>query len=289
MLTEPQSDFVAAQPATDSGVKVISGMSSDDYHGEYLHTSSSQLVHVLQTPAHFKHHMQKVPDEESDLMKLGTAVHCALLEPGEFSTRYVLAPRKYDKRLKADKAEIAALEAAYPNKTLVTPEEAEKLHRVVAGIRQHRMASTLLSCPGESELSIFWRDPLTGLNLKVRIDRLAHYGVGNSLVEVKTTEDASRWCFEKKVVEMDYDMRAIMYQDALEKAYGLHAQIVWLVIERDTGFVTTYKPPLEMIQRGKSRYEEARLALAKARASNHWPSYQSGDEIEEIKLPRWAK
>lgn len=280
----------ATKPKTSaSQVQVFKDISSDEYHGERLHTSSSQLVRILQTPAHFQHHLQGSAEEESDLMRLGTAVHCALLEPKEFTNRYVLAPRKYNRTLKVDKAEIAMLEAAYPNKTLVSPAEAETLKRTVHGIRQHRMASSLLSCTGESELSIFWNDPLTGLDLKVRIDRFAHFGIGNMMVEVKTTDNASPRQFGKKIVEMDYDMRAVMYTDAIEKAYGIQAQIVWLVIERETGFVTTYKPSLEMIRRGKRRYEEARLALAKAKALNQWPSYQSGVAIEEIELPRWAK
>lgn len=280
----------AANPSLSaSHAKVFKDLSSEQYHGERNHTSSSQLVRMLQTPAHYQHHLQCVGEEESDLMKLGTAVHCALLEPKTFPNRYVLAPRKYNRTLKVDKAEIALLEAAYPNKTLVTPSEAEMLRKAVNGIRQHRLAASLLSGAGESELSIFWRDALTGLDLKVRIDRFAHFGVGNTMVEVKTTDNASPWHFSRKVIDMDYDMRAVMYTDGIEQVYGLQAQIVWLVIERETGFVTTYKPSPEMIRRGKKRYEEARLALAKAKALNQWPSYQSGDEIEEIELPRWAK
>ena len=84
-------------------------LTADAYHAEREHVSSSQLVHILQTPGHFKLHMEQSDAKESDLMRLGTAVHCALLEPHLFPTRYVYAPRAYDLRYGVNKIEVRNL------------------------------------------------------------------------------------------------------------------------------------------------------------------------------------
>lgn len=264
-------------------------LSSDAYHAERGHVSSSQLIHVLRTPAHFQYYAQQGSDEESDLMRLGTAAHCMLLEPDKFQGRYVFAPRHYDRRKKADLAELDAIAAAYPGKTILSPDERGTLTKISNGLRNHARARQLLGAPGVSEYSIFWRDPLTGLDLKVRIDRLIELGSSGIMLEVKTTDNASNEAFGRKAIDMDYDLRAVMYADGVFQARGYTPQIEWLVIERETGFVATYTPPPRLLNKARRRYEEARIALAHARAVNSWPAYQSGERSEMLELPRWFK
>jgi hypothetical protein len=264
-------------------------LSSQAYHDERGHVSSSQLIHVLRTPAHFLYHSLQGSSEESDLMRMGTAVHCMVLEPNEFQNRYVFAPRNYDKRLKIDQAEARAIAENYPGKTILEPRDQVTLNKIVEGLKNHAKARQLLAAPGQPEISIFWRDDLTGLDLKVRLDRLVRMGSTGVMLEVKTTENASREAFARKIVDMDYDLRAVMYADGVKKAYGFTPSIVWLVIERETGFVTTYQPTPKMLTRAWRRYEEARIALAHAKSLNSWPAYQTGESIEPVDLPRWVK
>lgn len=259
---------------------------ADEYHAEQEHTSSSQLVRILKTPAHFKFHKEQGGSEPSELMKLGSCVHCALLEPKEFPHRYVFAPRAYDRRRNVDKDEIQSIQQAYPGRELVAPDDALMLRRLGDSIREHAQANALVNAPGQPELSIFWRDTLTGLRLKVRLDKLLQLGSSRTLLEVKTTDRADETSFGWKIADMDYDLRAVMYADGVQKAYGFTPDIVWLVIERETGFVATYRPTPRMLARAKARYERARLALAEALNTNEWPAYQSGAAIDTVDLPR---
>lgn len=281
----------AVKPQIEDSVFVATSeeLSSQDYHDESGHVSSSQLIHVLRTPAHFLYHSLQGSSEESDLMRMGTAVHCMVLEPNEFQNRYVMAPRHYDKRRKVDLAELDAIASQYPGRTILEPSEQVTLKKIVEGLRNHAKARQLLSAPGQSELSIFWRDDLTGLDLKVRIDRLVQVGSTGTLVEIKSTEDASEEAFRRKIATMEYDVRAVMYADGCQKAFGFTPQIEWLVIERETGFVATYKPSPRMLRRARRRYEEARIALAHARKLNSFPAYQTGEVSKEIDLPPWIK
>lgn len=264
-------------------------LSSQAYHEERGHVSSSQLIHVLRTPAHFLYHSLEGSSEESDLMRMGTAVHCMVLEPKEFQNRYVFAPRNYDKRYKVDQAEAKAIAESYPGKIILEQRDQITLKKIVAGLQNHAMARQLLAAEGQPELSIFWRDDLTGLDLKVRIDRFVKLGSTGVMLEVKSTDNASPEAFGRKIVDMDYDLRAVMYADGLKRAYGFTPSIVWLVIERETGFVALYQPTPKMLTRAWRRYEEARIALAHAKKFNSWPAYQTGESIEPIDLPRWIR
>jgi exodeoxyribonuclease VIII len=281
----------AVKPQTEDSVFVATSeeLSSQDYHDESGHVSSSQLIHVLRTPAHFLYHSLQGSSEESDLMRMGTAVHCMVLEPNEFQNRYVMAPRHYDKRRKVDLAELDAIASQYPGRTILEPSEQVTLKKIVEGLRNHAKARQVLAAKGQSELSIFWRDDLTGLDLKVRIDRLVEIGSTGMMLEVKSTDNASPEAFARKIVDMDYDLRAVMYADGVQKAYGFTPAIAWLVIERETGFVAMYQPTAKMLQRARRRYEEARIAVAHAKSLNSWPAYQTGESIETIDLPRWVK
>ncbi|MDT8992844.1 PD-(D/E)XK nuclease-like domain-containing protein [Curvibacter sp. APW13] len=281
----------AVKPQTENSVFVATKeeISSQAYHEERGHISSSQLIHVLRTPAHFLYHSLQGSAEESDLMRMGTAVHCMVLEPNEFKNRYVFAPRHYDRRKKVDLAELEAIAAQYPGRTILEPSERFTLEKIVTGLRNHAKARQLLAAPGQSELSIFWRDDLTGIDLKVRIDRLVEVGSTGMMLEVKSTDNASPEAFSRKIIDMDYDLRAVMYADGVQKAYGFTPSIAWLVMERETGFVAMYQPTAKMLQRARRRYEEARIALAHAKSLNSWPAYQTGESIESIDLPRWVK
>lgn len=264
-------------------------LTSDQYHAERVHISSSQLIHILRTPAHYQYHANNGCVEETDLMRMGTAAHCVLLEPNEFKNRFVFAPRSYDKRKTADKGEICQIAQNYPGKTLLEPVEVATLEKLADGIRNHAQAQMLLSAPGRPENSIFWTDQLTGLNLKVRIDREVDVGPTGTMLEVKTTDDASKSAFARKVALMEYDVRAVMYADGMQQAYGFTPDIVWLVIERETGFVTTYRPSPEMLHAARERYTNARIKLANAIATNSWPAYQTGETIETIHRLKWDR
>jgi len=85
--------------------------------------NNSGLKLIARTPAHFKyyqeHQREKTPTPQ---MMLGTAVHCAVLEPATFHDRYAIAPQ-CDKRTKEGKAIWADLESS--NKLILSASDFE--------------------------------------------------------------------------------------------------------------------------------------------------------------------
>ena len=107
--------------------RVYGGIGNEEYHkGPGL--SSSDLKLLARSPLHYKTAKAFHP-EETNAMRLGTAVHCAILEPDRIDVEYVLAPEGIDRRTKAGKAQWAELEAT--GKTILSCEEAQVVQGMV--------------------------------------------------------------------------------------------------------------------------------------------------------------
>ena len=86
-------------------------ISNADYHADPA-ISASQLKTVMQSPYHYWSRYldpDRVAMVPTAAMRLGSLVHCAVLEPDELSTRYQLAP---DRRTKEGKAAVTEMAAA---------------------------------------------------------------------------------------------------------------------------------------------------------------------------------
>lgn len=99
---------------------LIHNLSNADYHAHPA-VSSSQLKHMLRTPAHYLAAIHR-PKLATDSMHLGSLVHTLLLEPHMVDDEYTVMP-KFDRRTKQGKADYEAWLEHNGNKTAVTAEQ----------------------------------------------------------------------------------------------------------------------------------------------------------------------
>lgn len=104
------------QATVTPGIYSPAQLTNGDYHGGGLVTKS-KLDLIDRSPAHLKYALDN-PREETKALRVGTAFHCAVLEPEKFINEYFreFDPELYPNALKT-KAELQAVVAEY-NATL---------------------------------------------------------------------------------------------------------------------------------------------------------------------------
>ncbi|EFI8933580.1 exodeoxyribonuclease VIII [Escherichia coli] len=260
------------------------GISNENYHAG-PGVSKSQLDDIADTPALYLWRKNAPVDTtKTKTLDLGTAFHCRVLEPEEFSNRFIVAP-EFNRRTNAGKEEEKAflMECASTGKTVITAEEGRKIELMYQRVMALPLGQWLVESAGHAESSIYWEDPETGILCRCRPDKIIpefHW-----IMDVKTTADIQR--LKTAYYDYRYHVQDAFYSDGYEAQFGVLPTFVFLVASTT---VECGRYPVEIFMMG----EEAKLAgqqeyhrnlrtLADCLNTDEWPA------IKTLSLPRWAK
>lgn len=238
--------------------------------------SKSGLDLMARSPAHFI----GAENKECPAFALGSATHCAILEPHEFEKRYF---RGEDIR-RGTKA-WDELETKAEGREVLKPQDWDLAWRIHDAVMSHDGAKILLSgLKGESEISAFWNDPATGELCKCRPDYwLRDFGF---VVDLKTTADASPSAFSRSIATYRYHVQAAFYSDGLTALGHRVNGFYFLAIEKDPPYAcAVYSLAPEAITEGRRLYHRDLDTYHRCRENNIWPGYA---EFGELNLPAWA-
>jgi len=272
--------------APQSSAYAVAGQSAAEYAAVVDAIRSSALKQILITPAHYRYYQQH-PKDETAAMSLGTALHAALLEADAFAEAFAVVP-KVDRRTREGKQQWQAFLEAQAGKTLIPAADLDMIGRLRDAVARYPRARALLTLPGSPELSLYWTDPVTGIRLKARPDRLLSEP-RRVLLEVKSTARADLYHFQKRIVEFDYHLSLAMYREGVRAVYGELPPPVFLVIETETFELCLYQPDADMLREGERRFHRALALVERCQATDAWPGYQPDGLIQPISLPRWVK
>lgn len=236
---------------------VSSGMYDIDlteYLGIRTHVSSSGLKQILRSPAHFQRYLNR-KEESLPHLDLGTAVHCAILEPERFRREYISLPvGKIDIFHEADLQLIQGekqVRFLTENQMAVVEGIVEQLERK-PGIR-HLMQT------GQAEKSLFWQDPDTGIRCKIRPDMLV---LPDVMLELKTTFDPSLAVFQRTCQMQMYHLAAVMYREGVAQVTGCRPLYLFVVASRFPPYsVETFVPDSSLLDKGEGLFREALYKL----------------------------
>ena len=146
-------------------------------------------------------------------------------------------------------------------------------------------AKKLLSAAGKPEQSYFWVDGETGLGCKCRPDYMLDDG--STIVDLKTTVDASYRGFLKSISNFRYHVQAGWYMNGLEQATEARPdRFISIAVEKTAPYgIGVYEADLYMTVNG---YDQARIDLqkiAKWKEEERYPNYCT--DIQQISLPSW--
>jgi hypothetical protein len=284
---------------TESPETPLIDWTNAQYHSNTSHISKSGLDKIAKSPAHFHAYLSETrpAKEETPAMRLGSAIHCAILEPSEFPNRYAFLD---DAQIVAEigggnprvttkyKAYKAAFELDNIGKTVLTAAEYQACQGMRASVLAHPTAAKLLNAPGRAEQTYLFTEPLSGASVKIRPDWTAELDSDVYIVDVKSTEDASPKEFARSAVNFNYPKQAALYVDGYELATGVKPEaFVLIAVEKVAPYnVALYFADDELLQLGREQYRANCQTYADCIASGVWPGY--GDEVNNLKLPAYA-
>lgn len=228
-------------------------------------------------------HYQSADPVDSPALALGRAVHCAVLEPARFAVDYIASPR-IDKRTKEGKSVWEDFIRQTEGKTLLSPEDYEKVKRMGAAVRSHPAARLVLD-RGNREITAYWRDPRIGQRCRARPDYLNDEMT--LVADLKTCQSAAPAVFSRAAHRYRYHVQAAWYSDGLKRLGCPVEHFVFVCVESTAPYaVACYALEEAAVELGRELYRRDLETYIKCERENRWPGYS--EEIELLMLPAWA-
>jgi exodeoxyribonuclease VIII len=215
--------------------------------------------------------------KQTPQMMLGSAVHCALLEPNSFKNRY--AVYEGERRGKAWQ-QFAEDNAAFQ---ILTQAEHDKAWACARGAAANPLAAKLLKSASHVELSMRWIDPLTQLQCKGRPDGSID---GGDMLDLKTISKLDARTIQRNIIEYDYAMQIAAYLDGYFQITGQVKPASIIFVETQPPFDCAVVEFAEWETVGASRWQSLLNKIAQARRDNHYPGV-AWDEPLPVLPPDW--
>lgn len=232
----------------------------------------------------------------------GTLAHCAILEPGEFTSRYVMlpadAPRRpteaqWNAKNPSPESRAAmdwwlAWNSQNSGKVVITVDQYDTAMRQAESAWRIRDFRDAIDGGGIAESSAFWFDRETGVLCRCRPDFAYRMAGGTVLFDVKTYSSADPQEFARQAARKTYHRQDAMYSEGYEMASGSPTlAFVFIAVETEYPWQATAME-LEPASRaaGYAKYRSNLKTYAECMRTNDWPGYSTS--IEQIELPSYA-
>ena len=186
---------------------------------------------------------------ETPQMKLGTAIHCALLEPDKFDVAYTINPHD-SKRTKAYKDWLAT-----ETRVVLDQDEFDKVVKIASVIKTHHDLNIFFE-NGEPELVGLSTCKDTDVKKKARFDYI--HRSKNIFVDLKTTSKrvGSR-AFQHSLIDYNYITQLAYYADIAKDITNQNFQGMIVAIETIEPFgVLAFVPDEETLEFGRKKYKK---------------------------------
>jgi len=258
---------------------------SSVYHEKRLGiVSNSALDKFAHSPATYRFWVDAPEPPKTDGFALGTALHCAALEPEEFARLYVVEPTWGDRRKTANKEACDKWRAENAGKVFLSEQDMAAIQGMTASLRAHPVLGALLENDGRSEVTARWRDPETGLQCKARADRYCEKW--STILDLKTTDDARGSAFAHSCEKYGYDRQEALYVRGFGACDAQVEHFVFGAVEKEPPYLcAAYTLHAESVREADEINRGLMRRMAECLASNSWPGLQA--EIQELTLRAW--
>jgi hypothetical protein len=282
---------------------IYENLSSAEYHADKA-IGSSGLKKFGECPALYEYEYlnpNKEEKAESKFSSIGSHAHIALLEPELFASTHVIAPKMAvtnKGKSNEDSKPMNKTHSDWKNfeenanklgKTPILYSEYSQANAMCEAIMRHDLAKTMLSGEGKNEMSFFAADPISGLMMKSRPDRLVKVpGFGVVLVDYKTTGISMGTTKQSDhAFGLGRHIQAAHHKTVTELATGGEINEVCYITQMQDAphLVRIFRMPPEAIQIGMDERRVYLDGIAECKANGVFPDYPH--IIEDMIVPRW--
>jgi exodeoxyribonuclease VIII len=251
-------------------------LSNEDYHKSPA-IGSTGLKLIIRSPAHFRY--QEPVEHDTRAKQIGTALHCAILEPDRFARDYLVAQCD-DRR----SALYKGLAADAGGDRVITMTEHRRITSAQSAAYRNKKVRELLEYPGRYELSVHAKCPETGVAVKCRFDKKLD---DLRAFDLKKTQDARPSPFGRSIDGYMYHLSVAYYMDVWYWATGERIKAMPLIAieEKSPHACMIHALPDDWIQQGRYEYQQALRIYAECLDKDEWPSYDEEECIAE--MPAW--
>jgi hypothetical protein len=283
----PMPLIVEPGAAISDGRHWVDDMPADDYHRNRSAVSQGALKQIETSPAHFFAHWAKPYDpragQDSDILRVGTWLHTALLEPKKYGEA-IARPNFGDGRLKETKEAKKQFALSLPaGAVIIDVDDKRRVEAMAMEVLSKPEARQLIEA-ARKEVTVFWDDDATRVMRRARLDLVA----GRVIGDLKTTECARADEWSKSLHRNDYDFQAGQYEQAFQAVEKARPdEFMHIVVERNEPYqCAVYRLASPARARGHARVDAAMRTLRACIESGRWPGYPDG--IATADLPGYA-
>lgn len=267
---------------------------------EYLRwdAANASLLKLFKRSAAHARQQILVPGDETTSQTMGHATHAAVLEPSVFSEGYTTSLRgrpgemnqdgTLPKKTAGQKAEWQEFNIRMAGKVTLSFRDYDYCLAMRDSAWAHPSARPILQARGYSEVSIVWRDKITGLLCKARIDKLGALP-GNVTVigDLKTTKNAAPKPFERDACNYEYHVSAAFYREGLNVLQERDRLFRIIAVENyPPHAVAVYEYTEEALEQGRLDFRRYLHMYRTALETGKWPGYHPA--VQALTLPKWA-
>ena len=265
--------------------RLIKNLPPGEYHAIRALSASMALSMVEECPllawTQSAFNPNAAPDNKP-AFDIGSALHLAVLEPGEFAARTVL--HHFDDYRTAESKRTRD-DAYASRRTPLKPTEADMVERLRASVMADLDIAARLARPGDAEVSLTWE--WNGVECKARPDFLPDDR--SFVIDLKSAVTAHPDALGRKAMVEGWHVRASWYLGAVEAVTGTRPErYLFAVAEKKAPHIAQlYEMDERALARGDQIIKRALDLFAECQRTGVWPKYRQG--ISTISLPGWSE
>jgi hypothetical protein len=266
---------------------VVEALPERDYHAT-PGLSSTGMKWLLRSP---KHYQQQITHRvERAAFDLGHAVHAKVLGVG---MDIIVIPDDVlasNGAVSTKEAKAFITDARAHGLVPVKADVLAQVDTIAESVLANPKAASLLTLPGNTEISIFKDDPDTGVPLRGRLDRLAYLNDGRLMnVDLKSTTDVRRYKLIRSIEDYGYDIQSETYKHLLRLAFDKEiapTHLIFVEVDPPHEVRVVQLAHEDWIYVGQQKMRRAIDIYAQCTATGEWPGDDDTPGSAEAITPR---